>query len=95
MTTTTADPVNGGGIKLGDVNNDGLINAVDASLILSEYASVSAGRKSKLKGEQATAADVSENGIIDAVDASLVLKYYVYLSSGGKTADMREWIKNH
>ena len=79
--------------RLGDVNGDGMVDAVDASLILSEYASLSTGKPRKFNKEQETAADVDENGMTDAVDASLTLAYYAYLSSGGTIADMREWRK--
>ena len=70
-----------------------MVDAVDASMILSEYALLSAGRAPKFNKEQALAADVDENGFTDAVDASRVLAFYAYLSSGGTVGDMREWLK--
>ena len=65
----------------GDVNGDGLINAVDASSVLVYYASVSAGEDGGYSEEQELAADVNDDGIINAVDASCILAYYAYVSS--------------
>ena len=81
------------GWKMGDVNHNGLVDAVDASLILSEYAALSSGKMRKFSSEQIKAADIDGNGVTDAVDASKVLSFYAYLSSGGKASDMQEWLK--
>jgi hypothetical protein len=70
-----------------------MVNAVDASAILSEYAALSSGKRGRFDAEQRTAADVDCNGTVDAVDASRVLKFYAYLSSGGKIADIKDWLK--
>lgn len=59
-------------LDLGDVNDDGDINAKDALLILQF-----AVNKVELTAEQQTAADVTHDGIIDAKDALQVLKYSV------------------
>lgn len=67
---------------LGDVNENGTIDAVDASRVLAEYASTStAGGKSTFSANQAKAADVDHNGSVDAVDASKILAYYAYTGS--------------
>ena len=66
---------------LGDINNDGYIDAVDASSILKEYAKISAKQDTSMSKEQAAAADVNGDMFIDAVDASRVLGYYAYVSS--------------
>lgn len=63
---------------LGDVNMDGKINAVDASLILEEYANYSSGQISKLNSTQLYLADVNKDKKIDAVDASKVLEIYAH-----------------
>jgi len=58
------------GGEIGDVNGDGKINAIDASLILQFDA--------KLIGETAlntALADVSGDGKVNAIDASLILQY--------------------
>ncbi|MBR5684437.1 MAG: hypothetical protein IKW96_14380 [Ruminococcus sp.] len=80
----------------GDVNNDGGINAVDASLILREYALLSSGKSKSFSAAQKKAADIDENGITDAVDSSLTLSYYAYVSTleNGSTAkSIKEFIK--
>ncbi len=53
----------------GDLNNDGLIDAVDALMVLK-----AAVDKLELTKEQAVAADVDGNDAIDAVDALYILK---------------------
>lgn len=80
-------------VKLGDVNFDGEVNAVDASLILAEYARISTNQPAAFTEKQFAAGEVDGNGIIDAADASLVLVYYSYLSTGGELDDMRDWLK--
>ena len=91
-TTTTVPPVKEP--KLGDVNSDGLIDAVDASMVLSEYAKVSSNIKGSFSDNQKKAADVDENSLIDAVDASKILSYYAYVSSGsGQKVTLSEFIK--
>lgn len=66
--------------SLGDVDGDKNVNASDASMILSEYASTSSGKPATLS---LSVADVNSDGFIDASDASYVLAYYAYYSSGG------------
>ena len=80
----------------GDINNDGGINAVDASLILREYAMLSSGKPKSFSAAQKKAADIDGNGITDAVDSSLTLSYYAYVSTleNGNTAEsIKEYIK--
>ena len=79
-------------IKLGDVNFDGKVNAVDASMILSEYAKASTDKSSEFSEKQFTAGDIDENKAINAIDASFVLSYYAYTSTGGELYDMRDWM---
>lgn len=71
------------GFELGDLNNDNLIDAVDATAILIEYAEMSTSGKSTLSVEQKKSADVNSDGIIDSVDATFVLSYYAEISTGG------------
>lgn len=76
---------------LGDVNEDNLIDAGDASEILAEYSILSTGGNGTFKESQKKAADVDNNSIIDSSDASLILSYYSYISTGG-TLDIRAYI---
>jgi hypothetical protein len=66
---------------LGDVNNDGKINAVDASTVLTYYAMVSVNKDGGFDEAQKKAADVDNNEVINAVDASHILSYYAYTST--------------
>ena len=56
---------------LGDINNDGKINATDAKLALKYYAG-----KTILDDDQKIRADVNKDEKINATDAKLILKYY-------------------
>lgn len=69
--------------NLGDINSDGIIDAVDASLVLNEYALISTEEKTTFTENQNISADVNKDGIIDAVDASKILNYYAESSTDG------------
>lgn len=69
-------------ILTGDVNNDNKIDAVDASIILSEYALTSAGESGNFSEIQKKAADFNNDNMVDSVDASAVLAYYAEISGG-------------
>lgn len=85
--------VNAADYKLGDLNNDSKINAVDASETLSEYARTSTNKESEFTETQKQAADVNKDGKINAVDASNILSYYAYTSTSG-TMDFEEYLIN-
>ncbi len=75
---TTTTPVKN---TLGDIDNNGVIDAVDASKVLSYYARISTKQDGGFSDSLKQAADVNKDGIIDAVDASKILSYYAYLST--------------
>lgn len=64
---------------LGDVNKDGIINAVDASKILVLFTELSSGETTATEENFATC-DINADKLINAVDASLVLAYYARLA---------------
>lgn len=68
--------------KLGDVDEDGIIDSIDASLVLYEYSLSSTGEESELTDNQKKAADVNADGFIDANDATKILAYYAAASIG-------------
>lgn len=69
------------GSNLGDINNDGKIDASDASEALVSYARVSTGSDNGLTDLQFEAGDVDFNGKVDASDAASILVYYSYVST--------------
>ncbi|WP_028518286.1 dockerin type I domain-containing protein [Ruminococcus flavefaciens] len=75
----------------GDVNNNGYVDAVDASLILSEYANNATHKGGTFTEEQRKAADVNHDNYVDAVDASYILAYYAYTSTSG-TLDLETFV---
>ena len=72
-----------GSLLFGDPNNDGKIDAKDASFVLEAYSKLSTGSEDVLTAEQSTAANVNRDDKFDAKDASAILAYYAYLSTGG------------
>ena len=78
---------------LGDVNNDGTINAVDASAVLAYYALISTNQESNDDEAKKLAADVNHDGLINAVDASNILAYYAYVSTAsGEIMSIEEYL---
>ncbi|MBQ7009836.1 MAG: hypothetical protein IJN05_11600 [Ruminococcus sp.] len=71
----------------GDVNNDTLVDAIDASLVLADYALVSTGKESSFDEKQSYSADINEDNKIDAIDASLILAHYAFIATGGENND--------
>ncbi|MCM1506093.1 MAG: GDSL-type esterase/lipase family protein [Ruminococcus flavefaciens] len=65
----------------GDVNDDGIVDAVDATAILIEYAELSTTGVPTFTKEQNKLGDVNYDGAIDAMDATYVSMYYAYLST--------------
>ena len=64
---------------LGEVTGDGIIDATDASFILTAYAKSSTNEDDGINEEQRKFADVNKDGSVDAVDASAVLHSTLYL----------------
>ena len=71
-------------MKYGDVDFDSNINALDASLVLSEYSSTSTGNDSLLSNPQKIISDTDLDGNINALDASYILSYYSHTATGGE-----------
>ncbi|MCD7891530.1 MAG: dockerin type I domain-containing protein [Ruminococcus sp.] len=67
---------------LGDVNSDGIIDAIDASLVLAEYAKLATNQSGTFTDNQELAADVNGDNTVDAVDASKILAYYAAEATG-------------
>ena len=79
-------------IILGDVNEDGMVNAIDATAVLEEYANLSTDRNGTFSDYQKLSGDINSDNMIDAVDASFILEFYAYLSTDGIESDMRVWL---
>ncbi len=67
---------------VGDVNNDMIIDAKDASEILSIYSTLSTSGTITLPESIQKAADINLDKFIDSKDASEILAYYSYASTG-------------
>ena len=67
----------------GDVNFDGVVDCLDASLALAEYAIISTSFNDEhiLTKTQQEVADVDKNGAINAIDASFIMSAYANSAS--------------
>lgn len=63
-----------------DVDHNGIVNAVDASIVLTEYANTSTGKAPAFNETEKWIADFNYDKIVNAVDASSILGYYAQAS---------------
>ena len=63
-----------------DVNSDRMVDAADATAVLSDYVQVSTGHNSSFSGTIRFVADFNNNGTIDAADATGILSLYAHNS---------------
>lgn len=80
-------------VSPGDPNADGAINALDASIILSDYARYST-TDDKPTADELLAGDVDKNGAVNAYDASVVLSYYAYTSTTEAPQSFADYLAN-
>ncbi len=71
-----------GSFTLGDVNEDGMVDSSDASMVLAEYALIQTGGEPTFTEIQKISADVNKDYSVDSSDASLILAYYADASTG-------------
>lgn len=72
-------------ILKGDYNNDGIVNASDASDALSYYGTESSGSTVDISKDVFVSVDIDGNDVINASDASSILSYYAKISAGEGT----------
>lgn len=70
------------GTLMKDVNFDGAVNAVDASMVITEYARLQVGLEPTFTHTQNYVADTDYDEQVTAVDASRILKTYSQASAG-------------
>lgn len=87
----SAVSANAADLGLGDPSGDGIINAVDASYILSLYADF-AVNNADITQELLSLCDVNKDGSVNAMDASYVLSYYVDQSLNDTDISIEEFI---
>ena len=68
--------------QLGDIDGNGIVNALDAADILISAAKLGAGEETGLNELQTLIADVDDNGQINAADASQILIYAAEVGAG-------------
>ena len=74
----------------GDIDKNGLVNALDATIILIDSAQSAVGGDSCLTAEQVASCDFDENGVCNSADASYILQYASY-AGAGNSAPVAEW----
>ena len=74
-----------------DIDGDGTVTAIDASMVLTAYTNIQAGEPSGLTPEQEDLADANRDGIINSVDASLIMSFYSGCSTGTYTNNQAGW----
>ncbi|MBO4524587.1 MAG: hypothetical protein J5723_07905 [Ruminococcus sp.] len=67
--------------KHGELNDDGIVDAVDAAMALKDYASISSGHSGTLDQNKRARADMNSDEVVDAVDAAIILGIYADNSS--------------
>ena len=78
---------------LGDVNQDGQINAKDANAVLIAASRIGTGQDSGLNTGKTKAADVDHDGNINAVDASWILRYAAAIGTGTVNGTLDEFVE--
>ena len=71
-----------GGAVYGDVNNDGIISVVDATLVQKFIV-----HNESLTTEQQIIADVNGDNVVSVVDATAIQKYVVHSEGSGRTGE--------
>ncbi len=65
----------------GDVNDDGFVDAVDATQVMIHYANLSANGNGTIPEDKLSVADYNGDGFVDSVDATGILIYYAEISA--------------
>ena len=72
-------------IEIGDVNHDGFINAIDASMVSAFYADCATNNIDKFTDEEKanfyTYGDMNKDGYVNSIDASLISAKYAELAT--------------
>ena len=76
----------------GDPDEDGAVNAKDASAVLMTAAQIGAKRKPSLTLAQRNACDVNKDGAVNAKDASYILRYAAYIGAKNLYVSISEFL---
>lgn len=77
---------------IGDPNEDGIVNAEDASDTLIMAANAGAGNETDFSDAQISAADINGDTKVDAADASAILMYSAALGAGDRYAKIKDFV---
>lgn len=74
-----------------DIDGDGRVTSMDASLVFAAYNNIMTDQPSGLTPEQENLADCNRDGLIDIIDASLLMSYYSGCGTGKYTNNQEGW----
>lgn len=74
-----------------DIDGDGRVTSMDASLVFTAYNNIMTDQPSGLTPEEENLADCNRDGLIDVIDAQLILSYYAGCGSGKYTNNQAGW----
>lgn len=74
-----------------DIDNDGIVTANDASLVLDAYMNIMVGDPSGLTPEQENLADCNRDGVIDTTDSTLIMSFYSGCTAGRYENNSTGW----
>ena len=60
----------GSGYQKGDINSDGAINSIDASILIDKY------KRNNITQDDIDIADMNNDGSINSVDSSMIIDMY-------------------
>lgn len=78
--------------NLGDANQDGTVNAIDATSVLMISAQMGVGNTDRLNEETEQFIDVNADGVINASDATIILQYAAAVGAG-QNATIADYVK--
>lgn len=79
--------------NMGDINGDGAVDGIDATLVLRAYTMIIADQDCPFNDEQMIAANINGDSIVDGVDATHILRYYTLRLSGYDNLSIEEYQK--
>lgn len=74
-----------------DIDGDGSVTLMDATMVLRAYSNIQAGEPSGLTPEQEDLADANRDGFINSIDASLIMSFYSGCATDKYTNDQAGW----
>ena len=92
MAAMPVDEIAAQPVPAGDPDEDGAVNAKDASAVLRTAAQIGAKNKPTLNLAQRNACDVNGDGVVNANDASDILRYAAYIGARNPYRSIQDFL---